>query len=256
MTARIVWEGVYGSFAEARGDAGVFEGEIWLDKVRTRLRSDLADLQAGNGIPPLARTRDYPLPLLVALLHRERRPVRVIDFGGGLAPTLFASLAVLPGPAEVEYHVVETSALCRAGREDLAEWACVQFHEELPRLEGAVDVVQLASALHYIEDWRGLLARLLDYAPHYLLLADLPAGSIPTFVTLQRFHGRGIPVWMWDLGDVTAAVAERGYDLIYRSRYIGRIDGVEGALPTGNLPSGHQLDSPCHLLFARRGGDA
>ena len=48
------------------------------------------------------------------------------------------------------------------------------------------------SSIQYIPDWKGLLSKFADYRPKFLILEDVPAGKIPTFVTTQNFYGKKV----------------------------------------------------------------
>lgn len=243
-----VWQGVYSGFAEAAGDRGVFDGSVWLGKVIDRLERELKGL-GGGGIPPLAECRDHPISIVLAMLARPGQALRILDFGGGLGTGYLAAKAMLPPDTTLDYRIVETKALCAEGCRRLSDQPGVSFHDDLPEGFADVDLVFVGSALQYIEDWRGMLGRLVALRPRALLLADVLAGDIPTFVTTQSFHGARIPVWFWNLDAFVGVVESLGFQLAWRARYLARISDQEGPLPTGALPEGYRLDHACHLLF-------
>lgn len=249
-----VWEGVFAEFAEARGEDNVFEGGIWLDKLAERAHRALASSR-GGAIPPVAVTTDYALPAVAALAVPREEPLKILDFGGGLATSYVPLRAMLPRGFGVEFTVVENEMICRAGEALFAGDAAVRFLQAMPGPPTRFDIVHFGSSIQYVDDWRGLLAAAGRLEPTYLLFADLPAADNRTFVTAQLFHGRRIPVRFWNLDEFVRAVESLGYALRLRSRYRGSYLGRDGELPTANFDEAHRLTYTSQLVFRRTGPD-
>jgi putative methyltransferase (TIGR04325 family) len=243
---RYLWDGVYTTFAESGGDTRVHEECLWVDKAAQRARETLANAREDGSVPPLARTADYVLPVVAALQAREGRRLRILDFGGGIAASFHPLAACLPDDSVLDFHVVENAAVCRQAAEVLGADPRLHFYAEFPELD-AVDIVHAGSAIHYVDDWQGLLDRLCSYRAPHLILADVPAADVSsTFITTQLYYGRRIPVRFWRLADLIAAVEQRGYQLKFRSRYVGWWDSP----PTGNFDDVHRLGYFSQFVFA------
>ena len=248
---RSVWEGVYPSFAAASADRDVFAGPTWIAGAEARLTADLAALETDGAISPLSMVREHPLSLVAAMVRAKKDRLKVLDFGGGLAAGFLRLMASVPDRTNIDYQIVEVPAVAALGRGRLANFANLRFHAEIPESETGFDLVSAASALHYVENWRKCLSSLARLGAEWLLFGDLPAGSIPTFVTRQVYYGRAIPVWFWNLAEFEAAVAATGYRPAYRAGFRARVLGREERLPMDALPPAHRLDHCCHLLFHR-----
>lgn len=72
-----VWEGVYKTFEEAGGDIDAFDSDIWIQKQRTRVLEGIKTYKNGASI-----AKDYPLPIVVAMLLSQKSSVKILDFGG------------------------------------------------------------------------------------------------------------------------------------------------------------------------------
>jgi putative methyltransferase (TIGR04325 family) len=243
-----IWEGVYANFAEVPVTGPGFAGETWT----TRGCEKLADLRRnaalGAGQPGHA---EGLLPVTVALALARKGAARVLDFGGGLGFAWYPLMAALPDQARVRLQIVEGGAVCRAGREAFAGVPEVSFHEALgPELAGP-DIAHFGSSLHYIEDWRGLLAAVCALGPETVLLADLPAGDIPTYASAQNYYGSKIPMWFFNLDEIVDAVRGLGYVLRLRCACLAPRLGKVQAVPQDNFAPGHRLGHTKNLLFSR-----
>ncbi|MDB4945217.1 MAG: uncharacterized protein JWP97_4751 [Labilithrix sp.] len=242
-----VWQGVFASFAEAGGESSVFEGSIWLDKIVERARAAMSGTGEG-AIPPVAVTSEYALPFIAASLARRGTPLRILDFGGGMATSYVPLRAMLPPQQSLEFVVVENGPIGDAGRALFAASPEVSFRTDLPD-RGPFDIVHFGSSLHYVDDWKGLLERIASLGPASLLFADLTAGDNRTFVTTQRFHDRRIPVRFWNVDEFVDVVSALGFELAMKARYRGYYLGVEQELPTANFDVEHRLTYTSQLVF-------
>ncbi len=252
-----IWDGVYPDFAGAPakdavtgGGDGGFEGAEWLGKMEAIATRLLDQVKAPSGIlqPPLSR--DYPLAVVAALTPSETGPLTVVDFGGGMASSYAGLRTALPKSRPLEFHCVENAALCAIGRRMLSDIGGLHFHASLDDAPAKADIVHAGSCLQYIEDWKGMLARLLRFDPRYLVLSDLPAGDIPTFVSIQNYYQRGMKHWFWNLGEMLAEAERLGCRLLYRSRYEGQYLGEHGPYPMDNFKPEHRLGYASNLIFA------
>ena len=248
-----IWDGIFPGFAEVAGDDDVFNSEHWLDRLAAPAREAGEKLAKGGFLTGCATTRDYILPVVAAMAAEALAPdqrLSILDIGGGMAATYFPVADALPGGSQrLDFHVVENKSLCARARAELGELPGLTFHATRPLRP--FHMVQVASCLHYIEDWRGALAEFCRIGAEHLILSDLPAGDIPTFATAQLYFGSRIPVWKWAMTDILEAMAAEGYHLVYKSLFIGSFRGTLAAKPMSNFPSSHRLAHNCQLVFRR-----
>lgn len=243
-----IWEGVFATFAEARETQRVFESRGWLDRLADGHRSR-AQAHAGPDREPIL-TADYILYPVAAATAARVSPLKVLDFGGGLASALYPLLGHLGARALFELHVVETGPVCELGR-SLVDDRRVRFLETLPNA-GRFDIVHAGSSLHYVEDWRAAIAQMQRYAPDHLILADVPAGSIPrTVATRQHYYGATIASWLFRLDELRAACETNGYRTTFDARFRRPYFGQDLAPPMAAMPTEFRLDSFRQLMFSR-----
>jgi putative methyltransferase (TIGR04325 family) len=244
-----IWEGIYDRFPEEYTDR-VFESERWVNTLRKRSAQLLDELQEDGTISSHTLIHEHPLPPVVALLASSvDTPVRVLDFGGGIGNSFFPLVKSLPTFDLVEFHVIETVAICRLSREVYKKFHNLHFHDELPREIKKFDIVHAGNSLHYIEDWRMMLEKYARYEPRLIMLSGLNAGDIETYVTYQNYYGSKIPVWFWNIREIIEALRNLDYKLIYQSllesSYLGKVQ----PLPMGNFPPQYRLKQKCNLIF-------
>ncbi|MBS0246934.1 MAG: methyltransferase, TIGR04325 family [Proteobacteria bacterium] len=253
ITRMRIWNGVFGSFAEA-GNGDVFAGDIWLMKMRQRGEAALIRSAGRGAIAPIAETCCSWLPAVAALAEPRGDALRVLDFGGGIGETYFSLAGMLPVGRRLDFVIVERSGVCRLGRDLLENEAGVTFRPDVPQRE-RFDVVYCASVLHYIEDWTGLLGRLIATEAEYLLFVDLPAADNEPFVSAQNYYGERIPVHFWNLHAFVAEVEARGYRLMLKARYRTPPTEAVRTPSVEDFPPQYRLDYFAQLLF-RRGAPA
>ena len=244
-----IWEGIYDHFPEDYIDR-VFESERWVNSLRKQSFQLLNELEGRGTISAHTLIHEHPLPPVVALLAAfVDTPIRILDFGGGIGNSFVSLIKSLPTSDLVEFHVLETPAICQLGREVYEKFHNLHFHDELPRDVKKFDVVHAGNSLHYIADWRTMLGHFACYEPRFIMLSGLNAGDIETFVTYQNYYGSKIPVWFWNVREIIRALRNLDYNLIYKSllesSYLGKVQ----PLPMGNFPPQYRLKRKCNLIF-------
>ena len=248
-----IWEGMFPSFpaADAEACGPGFEGEVYLVRTLASARDCLDALSRGAPIPAFHKQRSTVLPVVAATLLRSRQSVRILDFGGALGIGYMTLLESIPSAsARVSYTVVEGRGICEAGKRLFEPGAPIEFVDKLPANE-RYDLVHSASALQYVEDWRAIISALGSYGSPYLLLSDVFAGNIPSFVSLQNYYGSRIRHWFLNLDELMGCLVAAGYELVMRSYVSSRRLGSYDGLPMDNFPSSHRLSQTLHLLLGK-----
>jgi putative methyltransferase (TIGR04325 family) len=252
-----IWEGVYRSFAEAPANGPGFDGSTWRERSVQAAHDALACLPTREPLDYALRQRNAVLPTLTAAILVTQPAVSILDFGGGLGTGYIVVAKALPNAGDrVDYAVVDNESICRAGREVFAGRKNPVFHITSPATStdaASFDIVHAASAMQYIEDWRGLLKLLADYGARYLSLADLFIGDFSSFVTLQNYYGSQIRQWFLNADDFVGEVERNGYQLALRLECDGKALGRHGQLPMKNFPPPLRIANTSNLLFCRRG---
>jgi putative methyltransferase (TIGR04325 family) len=236
-----VWEGVYARFDEVPAAGPGFDGPVWTE----RSRAAVATLRNAP------RTFDEGfLAGVVARRLGATGAATVLDFGGGLGTGYVRLRGCLAGPAGLHVAVVEREAVCREGAALFDGDPHVRFHSDLPA-DLRPDVVHLGSSLQYVDDWRGLIARLAGYRASEIAFTDLTAGDIESFVTAQRYFASTIPVRFFRLAEVVETLAAAGYRLAGHTLFLATVAARTGPLPLDDFPAAHRLPHTCNLLFVR-----
>lgn len=244
-----VWDGIFSSFNEAGAESAVFEDDIWLGKVIVRARDAIVCAQSDKAIADVATSTEYALSVVASLVARPERALSILDFGGGRATSFLPLIKILPDGTNLNFVTVENEAVCKVGLALFTSDARVSFRSDVPKDAERFDIVLCGNSLHYVDDWKAMLAQFAALYPSYMIFADLPAADNKTFVTTQLFHGRRIPVRFWNLAEFVGQVGSLGYKLIYKARYRGYYLDPNAELPTGNFDEAHRLTYTSQLIF-------
>lgn len=239
---RDVWRGVYAGFAHVPVVGPGHSGD-WVRQLRAATELSVRALRA-KGAPSLEGDRAL-LPLLSAMCAIPRHGVKVLDFGGGMGTSYVDVRLALQPAIQVAYTIVEIDAVCHAARGLYTEADRVTFVTAVPDRLADLDIVYIRTALQYVEDYRGLLVRLLALKPRYMLLAKLAAGAIPTFATAQmNLPGSVVPCWFHDVREIIQIAASEKYSLLMRTPSDDLVRGLA-------VPSTHRIERATNLLFSR-----
>ncbi len=252
-----IWEGVYPNFAEVPIEGPGFDGQEWIGNSLRKMDALRKEVKKNASLPPPSNYREGLLPLLASFVYNDQKKLRILDFGGGIGFTYYQTAQALPQTNGFEYHIVEREAVCKAGKEFFGDTAQPPiFHTELPKEEGMFDIVHISSALQYIDDWKQLVSKVCALSKKYLLLVDIYAGNIPTFVSAQCYSSSKIPMWFINFQELVQEINSLGYKLIYKSVYQPTIHGAEQSLPMQNFDEKYRLKQACNLLFVSQRADA
>lgn len=243
ITQGYIWEGIYEHYRDVPRNGPAFEDDAWIDLRRQFIERQLAEEKGGINSANLVETT--LLPFLVSIIGPEIRPVRILDFGGGLGETYLDVKNLLGQDCQVDYHVVENPRMCEQGMALFQNSHQIHFHHRLPSGLSDVDVVYISSALQYVEDYVDLLQKLSAYGPRFIFFVKLSSGNIPTYATAQKNHrGSSIPFWFINIEKLQQIMRDAGYSLVFKSV-------LEREYNQDNFPKEYRLRHACNLLFAR-----
>ena len=240
-----IWDGVYANFGEVPTVGQGFASDAWLTDMERYTQTAVTALRSA-GIPANVPQYHALLSLLAASLPVTERPVRVLDFGGGMGIGFANVRRCMAAEIPLEYLIVDTEESCERGRRLLRDFSSVRFMSELPRDVESVDVIVLSGVLQFVEEYEKLLSDLSALRPSFWLFTFLPAGDIPTFASAQlNVPGSVLPVWFFNVNEFVLKVEALGYQLVFKS-------ALDRVFDMSNFPSTHQLPRQCNLLFRRQ----
>lgn len=245
---RPIWAGIYSHISQVPGVGDGFNGQRFARQSQSSTRLLLEAARAYKTIPKQTSGQDSILPLLVGLVADRTGKARVLDFGGGTGAAFIHVVSSLSPDAEVTFDIVEMPVACALGEEIFAGDSRIRFHPALPDVRGDFDIVHVASALQYVDDYGGLLRDLCALRAPYFLLANLSAADIPTYATAQRVYGdMVVPYWFLNLDEVVNIFSEQSYRLLWAG-------SVQRTYDQSNFPPEYRMGQTCNLLF-RWGGE-
>jgi putative methyltransferase (TIGR04325 family) len=143
--------------------------------------SDQADLTAHN----MFMTFLYVL----ARAAHHKHDLSVLDWGGAVGHYALVARRLLP-EVTFDYVVKEQPTNCQLASELNPSVKFVSSDDEC--FSRTYDVVIASSSVHYVEDWKAVVARLAEAAHSWLFINGLPAvRRVPSYVVVQRLRTSG-----------------------------------------------------------------
>jgi putative methyltransferase (TIGR04325 family) len=249
-----IWEGIYDSFEQCPGYGQGFKSDRWACQETERINKLLQTAKNDRIIPSVVSYRTNLLPFLAATTaaNSKENKVTILDFGGGLGSTYISVTAACANQQAIDYHIIDSKNICQIGESCFKDDNKIHFYDHLPDEIQDVDIACLSSSIQYVQDWKSLLKELLNYDPQYILLADLPAGEIPTYATLQNYYESKIPHRFFNVGEVIETMLSMNLNLLFKSSHDGTYLGKERPMPQDNFPAEYQVGKSCNLLFSRK----
>ncbi len=242
-----IWEGMYNSFQEAPSNGSGFHGEIWINKslekittIKKEFYEKGCSFSCGN---------NYVLPVVISTLYADK--IKILDVGGGVGFDYYTVSNSLYSNQDFEFHVLDVEEICLAGSHFFKEESNIIFHSTLPENINTFDIIHLGSSLQYIEKWKYFLRKLCDLSPEYIVFTDLLAGNFNTFTSTQKYYNSKIPVYFFNIDEIISLLNENRYKLIYKSKHLATIRGVEQKLPLENFPKKFRLDHSLNCIFVK-----
>ena len=251
-----IWEGVYSNFQEAykfRVGLG-FSGSTYIKRsMEVAIKCRMA-LRNNRPIPIFHKQRGIYLPITVGMMLGSSDKIKVLDFGGGLGIG-YMSLQESIGSevANVNYNIIEVPEVCQIAS-DLHVGNDLVYSSHLPTT-GVFDLIHAASSIQYIEKWKDVLIKFTQLEPEYILLSDIFAGHIQSYVTLQNYYESKIPHWMLNIEEILQLFKIKGYRLVMKEYANSRRLDAQDILPMINFPEELRLSQTLHLLFRKNGDD-
>ena len=243
-----VWEGVFENFTEAGGDPDAFDSDIWIQKQGKKIEKSYKNYLNRNTV-----SKDYPLPLVVAMLLLEQEKLSILDFGGGMGIQYLDIISkVHDAEKAVKFTIVDGASTLKNVPGFMRKFKNLSYEEDLKNVHGNFDIIHIGSTLQYIEDWKTLLEHFKNkYNPTYFVFSDLMAGDIPSFVSHQIFYDKRIPHHFLNKDGFQTTLESMSFKKIYESKFRHDILDQEEVFPNSALPESHKISRSIHMVFRK-----
>lgn len=241
------WKGIYQNFDDVplKGSGYFGRSEEKLTNETKRYTKYLIDsLKAEEQLPYVLSEENTFLPLICSTLIPDGK-LNVLELGGGMGVGFISIRACLGNDIDLNYHIVETPACCKGGRELFDGDDSIKFYSDFPNDLAEVDVVFVKSALQYFKDYKETIKRLISYNPKYVLFIKLAAGENRTYVSSQQnISGAITPFTFLNVAEVISIMSTLRYSLAFK----GVLDRPYNQ---DNFEPAYRVKKNCNLLFKR-----
>ena len=249
-----IWEGYFSDFASAKKySKGLgFQGPDYLARGADALDQCLDCVNKGKAIPFFHKQRYVDLPLLLLMLQNQKESdISILDFGGGFGIGPLVLNEALPSRLSgIDYYIQDFPEVIEIAARKIKDVE-VRFISDFTKL-GKFEIVFVASCLQYIEDWRMFLNTISSCGARYVYFADIFAGDINSYVTLQNYYESTIPHWVLNLGEIIDVMKIAGYSLIMKTSATSIKLGLQDELPMENLPRECRIPRTLNLFFENK----
>lgn len=216
------WFGNYPNWQIAKEQAGGYDSDIILDKVRE------STLKVKNGEAVYERDSvifdeiEYSWPLLAGIMWiaaQNDSKLDIIDFGGALGSSYYQNRKFLNELEHFSWNIVEQDHFVECGRESFENDQLHFFNTIDKCIEsvGTVNVMLLSSVIQYLESPYRFIEEMIKYRIPFIVL-DRTSLNIESkdVLTIQRvresIYKASYPCWFFDKNKLYSSF--KGYELV------------------------------------------
>ena len=190
----VAFEKILRSFGEVR-DSNPFASSEWIEREQNKILHCQKHDEPVSGFKSLLLT-------FITRLAGNQSSIRIFDFGGGTGFLYFALAKKMLGK-NLQWNVIDNASLCSIGQalykrfrheyEKGDTLPALYFYENLTQLqEKSFDVINISTALQYIEEPYDLLEKMLEFKPRYFFLTRTITTRRDSFIVAQNILGEKI----------------------------------------------------------------
>lgn len=220
---QIIFKGDYASWAEAQRDSAGYDQEAVLKQTLAATLAVKEGRAASCRDGVILDKVEYNWPLIATLqrVTREKKWLKVIDFGGGLGSAYFDCREYLHG-MQVNWIIIEQEEIALAGIEHIEKKANhkLRFYSSLKNASWWKPNVVLASgSLQYVPSPYETLSELHELYADYMFLDRMPFIDAERDILSVQYVPRSIvessyPAWFFSYDKFRDWIRESSYTLI------------------------------------------
>lgn len=238
------FEGVYDKLDDVPMLNDGYRFQSWIETMCKTSEQAISDIEANTKMLPDAslKSRHYEfLPFLVSVLSKDKKKCTILDFGGGAGAGYIDCLRYTD-LIDFEFHIVETSELFLEIKKTFQKDKFFVY-DSIPDLK-KVDIVNICSALQYLDNYSEVLVKLLEKNPRFVLLTNHYMGDNETYATKQvNVPNVVVPYLIFNLKKIIEIINSKGYSLVFKSTN-----------PQNHrfaVPNEYKVEDSCNLLFSK-----
>lgn len=227
-----------------------FNNIIWLKKIKKRIVKNFK-LQNKKFFKTSSFQANSPIALLCLTINKNK--IKILDFGSGSLETYFDIKNNIKYNKKYDFLFVEVKSICnlynRLKKKILKSSKKFNLKFSNKIIGKNFDIVQISDSLQYINEWRKFLIKIQKLNSKYIILNNLTAGDIKEYSTVQNFYGNKIYYKFFNINEIVKQLSK--YNLIYKSKFLNKINNKYTEYPQKNFPKNFKLGYPCTLIFKK-----
>ena len=215
------FSGFYSSFEECDSKGNVWESDEWVNNQLKKIKGVNSVINQKKSKSFVHNTTHGTLLgsfiTLINLLCESQSKVKVVDFGGGTGISYYSYVQNLIEPEKIYWKIIDNEMLAELGKKEInSKHDNIEYASSINDEE--YDALIISSTLHYIEDFRKIMKKLLKGNPNIVHFERLHAGDIPNnFVCFQKSYNFYTPIMNLNIHELNIFMNDNGYTLVYKA---------------------------------------
>lgn len=241
----IIWEKVKKEYFKDY-KSNQFDSKKWLLIISKRLKSNFNALKRNKSLNQFISSS----PLSLMLLNEKKKNIKILDYGSG-SQELFFQLSMMNIKKTINIDSIETKTLVNFFKKKKFNKSNINinFFVKLNFLK-KYDYLHISDSLQYVIDWKNFLKKINKKNHKFVILNNIPAGNIKSYITKQRFYGKEIPNTFFSDKEIVKLLFN--YELVFSSLYLNKIHGEYRSYPQDNFKKKDRIDYPKTFIFKNK----
>lgn len=242
-----IWEGNFSNFETAlkfkRGSG--FKSNKWINDQINILNKCIQNIKHKKKISQKHTMRFRSFINILNNILKKKKKLNILDIGGGIGIGYLYILQEIK--KNIKYTIIEIPQFIKKiGKNKIKK---IIYKSKIDKKK--YDFVNCCSSFQYVKNWRREIKKFSYINSDYIYFADLFAGNIKTFVTLQNYYESKIPHWFLNFEDFNNEMLKYNFRLISKRKMITKRLKINTTLPMNNFKKSLRLPYTLNLLYKK-----
>lgn len=226
-----------------------FNDKKWCSTILERVKNNLNNSNKNNFLDSFIASS--PLPLMV--LTTKNKIIKIADFGSG-SQELFFQLKQLEqlnnNNNKILIDSIELKKIVKLLKINIKNTKNIKiFFKEKFNFKKKYDFVHISDSLQYILNYKKFLGKINVSQSNYIILNNIPAGNIKTYLTQQLYYGKKIFNYFYSISEILDILNK--YKIIYKSLFLNKIRNKYAAYPQNNFEKVDRIKFPKTIILKK-----
>jgi hypothetical protein len=225
-----------------------FNNKKWCSTILERVKNNFNNSNKNNFLESFIASS--PLPLMV--LTTKNKIIKIADFGSGSQELFFQfkQLEQLNYNNKILIDSIEVKKIVRLLKINFKNTKNIKiFFKEKFDFKKKYDFIHISDSLQYILNYKKFLGKINNSQSNYIILNNIPAGNIKTYLTQQSYYGKKILNYFYSISEILDIL--NNYKIIYKSLFLNKIRNKYGEYPQNNFEKIDRIKFPKTIILKK-----